>query len=95
MLYCIYPFLKCDTKGVQTMKCFMCKGSLEDKFTTLMVDLDNCIVIIKNVPSQVYRQCGEAFYSNDVARKLEEIANDMRKAVTEIAVVSYTDKVVA
>jgi YgiT-type zinc finger domain-containing protein len=77
------------------MKCFLCKGRVEDKSTTFMVDLENCIVIVKNVPSQVCSQCGETSYSNDVAHKLEKIVNDMRKATTEIAVVNYSDKVVA
>lgn len=31
------------------MNCFMCKGKLEEKNTTFMVELDNCIIIIKNV----------------------------------------------
>ncbi|MCL1859269.1 MAG: type II toxin-antitoxin system MqsA family antitoxin [Oscillospiraceae bacterium] len=60
-----------------------------------MVDLGNCIVIVKNVPSQVCVQCGETSYTNDVARRLEKIVNDMRKAITEIAVVNYSDKVIA
>ncbi|MCL2815818.1 MAG: type II toxin-antitoxin system MqsA family antitoxin [Oscillospiraceae bacterium] len=77
------------------MNCFLCKGRIEDKPTTFMVDLDNCIVIVKNVPSQVCCQCGETSYSNDVAHALEKIVNDMRQAVTEIAVVNYSVKVVA
>jgi len=77
------------------MTCFMCKGHLEDKSSTFMIDLGNCIVIVKNVPSQVCAQCGETSYSNDVAQRLETIVNDMRKAVTEIAVINYSDKVVA
>ena len=32
------------------MGCFMCKGSIEDKLTTFMVDVENCIVVVKNVP---------------------------------------------
>ncbi|MCL2159519.1 MAG: type II toxin-antitoxin system MqsA family antitoxin [Oscillospiraceae bacterium] len=77
------------------MKCFMCKGHVEDKPTTFMVDLGNCIVIVKNVPSQVCSQCGETSYGNDVAHRLEKIVNDMRKTVTEIAIINYTAKVVA
>jgi YgiT-type zinc finger domain-containing protein len=76
------------------MTCFVCKGSLEDKATTFMVDLDNCIVIIKNVPSQVCAQCGETSYSNDVARQLERIVSAVKSAAfTEIAVVNYEEKV--
>ena len=71
------------------MSCFMCKGSLEDKLTTFLVDAENCIVVVKNVPSQVCSQCGETSYSDNVASHLEEIADAALKALTEIAVVNY------
>jgi YgiT-type zinc finger domain-containing protein len=71
----------------------MCKGQYEDKTTTFMVDLGNCIVIVKNVPSQVCTQCGEVSYNNTIAKQLEKIVSSMRTAITEILVVNYSDKV--
>lgn len=76
------------------MTCFMCKGQLEDKKTTFMVDLGKCIVIIKNVPSQVCSQCGETSYSNETAQKLEMIANSLRISfAAEIAVINFSGEV--
>lgn len=75
------------------MSCFMCKGSQDNRMTTFMVDLGNCIVIVKNVPSQVCSQCGEVSYSNEVAKQLERITTDMRTTITEIAVVNFTNMV--
>ena len=73
--------------------CFMCKGALENKNTTFMVELDKCIVIIKGVPSQVCRQCGEVSYSNEVAKQLEKLVNSVKNSITEITVINYTEKV--
>ena len=75
------------------MSCFMCKGSLEDKLTTFLMDIENCIVIVKNVPSQVCSQCGETSYSDNVASRLEEIVDAALNALTEIAVVNYASGV--
>ena len=75
------------------MSCFMCKGCLEDKPTTFMVDLDNCIVIVKNVPSQVCGQCGEVSYSDSIAKQLQDIVNTTRTALTEITVVNFSNSV--
>ena len=76
------------------MNCFMCKGDLENKNTTFMVELNNCIIIIiKNVPSQVCKQCGEITYSNEVAKQLEKLVNSVKNAITEITVINYTEKV--
>ena len=75
------------------MKCFMCKGAMTDKRTTFMVDVENRIIIVKNVPSQVCDQCGEVSYSHDTAIELEKIVNALRESITEIAVVNYQDKV--
>lgn len=75
------------------MSCFMCKGSMNAQITTFMVDLGNCIVVVKNVPSQVCGQCGEISYSNEVARQLEKITEGLRTAITEIAVVNFANMV--
>lgn len=69
--------------------CFLCKGKMEDQLTTFMVDLGNCIVIVRNVPSQVCKQCGEISYTDEVAEQLETIVNSVRSSMTEIAVVNY------
>ena len=71
------------------MKCFLCKGTLENKLTTFMVDLGNCIVIVKNVPSQVCTQCGEVSYSDEVAARLEQIISQVKNSLTESAVINY------
>ena len=75
------------------MNCLMCKGTLENKNTTFMVELNNCIIIIKNVPSQVCTQCGEVSYSNEVATQLERLVNAVKNSITEITVINYTEKV--
>jgi len=77
------------------MRCFMCKGGFFDNPTTFMVDIENCIIIIKNVPSQVCKQCGEVSYNNNVAKQLESIVSSLRQSerITEIAVVNYGDNV--
>ena len=71
----------------------MCKGTLENKKTTFMVELNNCIIIIKNVPSQVCTQCGEVSYSNEVATQLERLVNAIKNSITEITAINYTEKV--
>jgi YgiT-type zinc finger domain-containing protein len=84
--------LPCDHGG-DTMTCFMCKGKTQNSFSTFTTDIGNCIVIIKNVPSQICDQCAEVSYSDDVARRLEQIVNSIKdSALTEIAVVNYTDR---
>jgi YgiT-type zinc finger domain-containing protein len=75
------------------MNCFLCKGELEKKNTTFMVDLGNCIVIVKNVPSEVCRQCGETYYDDSFMGQLEKIVNSVRDAITEVAIVNYSGKV--
>ena len=52
-----------------------------------------CIIIIKNVPSQVCKQCGEVSYSNEVAKQLEKLVNAVRNSITEITVINYSEKV--
>ncbi|MFI3226010.1 MAG: type II toxin-antitoxin system MqsA family antitoxin [Clostridia bacterium] len=71
------------------MTCFMCKGSLEHKLSTFMIEVDSCIIIIKNVPSLVCDQCGEVSYDLNVSRKLEEILDKLVPIVLDIGVFEY------
>ncbi len=45
----------------------MCKGNTIQTKHTYIQEFDNCIIIIKNVPALVCSQCGEVYYSDDIA----------------------------
>lgn len=60
--------------------------------TDHMVSLEDCIIIIKNVPCEECKQCGETFYSDEIASKLETILNKVKTMVSNVAVFEF-DKV--
>lgn len=72
------------------MTCFFCKGTMQAEFTTHFIQLSNCIVIIKNVPCSKCSQCGEVSYSGVVAVRIEQIADELKKSLTEVAIVNYS-----
>ena len=75
------------------MRCIHCKGTYTDGTTTHVADLGNCIVIIRGVPCSKCEQCGEISYVGTVVRQIEIIVDTLQNAMTEIAVVNYSDKV--
>ena len=75
------------------MRCIMCKGNTSITTHTYIQELDNCIIIIKNVPAFVCSQCGEVYYSDEIAEKLEEIVNRLQAIVKDVGIFEY-DKVV-
>ena len=75
------------------MKCFFCKDDMKQGKTTHVVELDNCVVIVRNVPCLKCEQCGEVFLTGGVTKTLESIVNTLKSAMTEVAVVNYSDKV--
>lgn len=72
------------------MTCFYCKGNMVDAVTTHFTEINGHIIIVKNVPCQKCTQCGEVVYSGSVVERLEQITEQLEKALTEIAVVNYT-----
>ncbi len=75
------------------MTCFYCKGSIENKLTNFIADLGTMIIIVKDVPSEVCTQCGEVSFSDKVAKRLEQIIEEMKNQNLEIAVTRYIEKV--
>ena len=76
------------------MRCFFCKGDMENTTTKYILDLDHCVVIVKNVPAMVCKQCGEKVFDSDTVERLEEIVDAVKRGpVQEVAIVEYSDKV--
>ena len=71
--------------------CMYCKCKTTiSSFTTHVVNHKNCIIIIKNVPCEECEQCGEKYYSNEVAKQLENLVNIAKQLMQEIAIIDYS-----
>jgi len=75
-------------------KCLMCKDDLEKGNVNHIVDPDNFIVIIKNVPAKVCKQCGEYYLEQKVALEIEKIIDNYRENVAEVIIINYFNLVV-
>lgn len=70
--------------------CMYCKNSTTVASTTThVVNYNNCIIVIKNVPCLECEQCGEKYYIDKVAERLEMIVDTAKKMMQEIAVIDY------
>jgi len=75
------------------MKCISCGAETIAGTTTDVTDLGSCLVIVRNVPCRKCSECDEIIYTADVVKRLENVATAAQKAVNEIAVVDYNNKV--
>ena len=72
------------------MNCYLCKGKMAESKTSYMLDLGNCVIVVRNVPCFKCEQCGEIAYSDDVAKRLDEIVKGIKGLMTEVAIVEYS-----
>lgn len=68
-------FCKCDT--------------VQQSTTTHVVNYKNCVIVIKNVPCEECEQCGEKFYTDEVAEQLEKIVDMAKKLMQDISVIDF------
>lgn len=72
------------------MVCFLCKGNIEKSTTTYMTEYNGRFIIIKNVPCTKCTQCGEEYLNGVTFEKIEEIIARVKGALTELAIVDFT-----
>ena len=71
--------------------CMFCKcDTVTPSLTTHVVNYDGAIIVIKNVPCEECEQCGEKFYTDDAAEKLEKMVNAAKQMMQEIAVLDHS-----
>jgi YgiT-type zinc finger domain-containing protein len=54
-------------------KCCHCKGKLQEGKTEFVLKVGNEIISIKDVPALICENCGEAYFTPEVSRKIDEV----------------------
>ncbi|RDV80889.1 type II toxin-antitoxin system MqsA family antitoxin [Ammonifex thiophilus] len=64
--------------------CSFCGGPVEERLVSVDYRTKTGLVIIENVPAGVCRQCGEQYYTAEVAKAMEKLASEAlaKKTVT-------------
>lgn len=72
------------------MKCLTCKsGTMERSTTTYFAQLNDCYVILENVPCMKCEQCGEEYFSASVLEKIDNILERLEKIASKIFIMDY------
>ncbi len=72
------------------MRCLICKrGSTVLGTMTVTLEQGGLIMVIKGVPAQVCKNCGEAYVDEKVASELLSSAKEAAKAGAEVEIWEY------
>ena len=63
---------------------------MKPSFTTHVVSWKGNLIIVKNVPCEECEQCGEKYFSDDVAIRLEAIVNATKANREELVILDYS-----
>ena len=72
------------------MNCLACKtGNMTETTNAYFAKLNNCYVIIENVPCLKCDQCGEVFYKTSVLEKIDTIIEKVESISSKIFIMDY------
>ncbi len=72
------------------MKCVICKhGETQAGQTTVTLDRNDVTLVIRHVPAEVCRVCGEAYFTEDVTQCLWDVAEQASRAGAHIDIREY------
>jgi YgiT-type zinc finger domain-containing protein len=62
---------------------------MDNEHSIFAVDLDDCVIVVRKVPSHVCDRCGQTVFDDEVSRQLQHIVKSLRSSTDEINVVNY------
>ena len=71
------------------MSCFYCQGDIIPSTTVHTAQIDNTVIVIKNVPCEECDQCGEIEISHEVMLKIDHIIELATQLMQDVAVIDY------
>jgi YgiT-type zinc finger domain-containing protein len=75
----------------QPTNCPLCGGEVARDFVLFAAELGTGVLVVRNVPALVCERCGEQWFTDDITRKLEALAQDARQRGAEIEVITLSD----
>lgn len=69
--------------------CPLCRGELHDGMSAIPFFLGERIIVIKDVPSEVCSECGEAYMKSSVAGNVEKLLDTLDGLHSEMSIVHY------
>jgi YgiT-type zinc finger domain-containing protein len=72
------------------MTCTICRfGRLAPGTTTVTLDRDGSMVVVRDVPAEVCEDCGEAYLSSDTSSELLRRANEAVERGAEVEILRW------
>ena len=72
------------------MKCFVCKqGETEPGKATVTLERDGLTMVVKDVPADVCRNCGEEYVDEKTVDELLKTAEEVARSGAEVDVREY------
>lgn len=72
------------------MKCVICKtGNTRLGKTSVTLQREQTVVVIKDVPAQICEDCGEYYLDDTVARRVYAQADDAVQRHAEVEIIRY------
>lgn len=60
-------------------RCSYCKGNLEKGKTEFIAHVGNEVIVVRDIPAYVCNQCGEAYFTPEISRKIDKIMDDVHQ----------------
>lgn len=57
-------------------RCSFCKGKLHEGKTEFVAKIEDEVISIKGVPAYICENCGEAYFTAEISRKIDKIMRD-------------------
>lgn len=68
-------------------RCPLCAGNRTPGTTTYTVDFGSGVIVVRQVPAMVCRQCGEEWIDAETATRLEELVQRARRGKPQVEIV--------
>lgn len=76
-----------DSEGEKAMKrCYFCKGELVEKKISHVHSWQDKLILFKQTPAEVCKQCGEVYLRPEVARAFDKATEHLEKIKQSIRV---------
>ena len=71
------------------MNCAKCGGETVKSVTSEAIEMELGLLVVRNIPCFKCEECGEIFYTGDVAEKIEGLVETVKELMQDVTIIDF------
>ncbi len=71
-------------------KCSICGADLKDVISTISIDNDDTLIVMRKIPALICSNCGEEYFEDNILKEIEKKFSEKKDNTSQVQIFAFS-----